>query len=125
MMDVLTSLDHYRSIPWVQGGRDLKRDKGLDCWGLARMVCHQLTGVELPADDSEAMARMGELTEVIPPDAIRAGDIVLMNRGAHVGACLGDIVVHISKEAGVQSPSTAAMLRLKIIHKAMRPRRRR
>lgn len=123
-MDVLTTLDHYRAIPYVEGGRDLKRDKGLDCWGLARKVVLDMTGVDLPEDNSEAMARMGELTLVISGDAIRAGDLVLMQRGTHVGVCVGDLVVHSSKAAGVQTPSTAALQRMKLIHKAMRPRRR-
>jgi cell wall-associated NlpC family hydrolase len=124
MMDVLTSLDHYRSIPWVQGGRDLKRDKGLDCWGLARMVCHQLTGVELPADDSEAMARMGELCQVLDDTrSIRAGDLVTMQRGLHVGVCIGEHVLHSSKTSGVQLVSVAVVHRQKIAHRVLRPRR--
>lgn len=123
-MDVLTILDRYRSTPWVDGGRDVDRDGGLDCWGLARKIVIDILGVVLPEDNSEAMARMGELTLVIGADAIRAGDLVLMQRGAHVGVCVGDLVIHSSRNAGVQTPSTAALQRLKLIHKAMRPRRR-
>ncbi|UYV13740.1 MAG: C40 family peptidase [Phycisphaera sp.] len=123
MVDVRTDLERYREIPFAEGGRDLEQDEGLDCWGLARMVCQEMTSVELPIDDSEAMARMGELTEVIDKGTPRAGDLVLMLRGTHVGACIGEYVVHISKSAGVQIMSVAAMARLRIIDKVLRPRR--
>lgn len=123
MMDVLTSLDHYRAIPWVEGGRDYERDKGLDCWGLARHVCREITGVELPADDSEAMARMGELCQVLDDaKSIRAGDLVTMQRGLHVGVCIGEHVLHSSKSAGVQLVNVAVVQRLRMAHKVLRPR---
>ena len=38
-------LNDYIGFPWVQGGRDWK---GMDCYGLAKMVYHDLYGETLP-----------------------------------------------------------------------------
>ncbi|MEO1277593.1 MAG: NlpC/P60 family protein [Planctomycetota bacterium] len=123
-MDVLSTLDRYREIPWVDGGRDVDRDHGLDCWGLARRVVLDLTGVELPEDNSEAFARMGELARVVEADELREGDLVLMHRDLHVGVCLGDRIVHSSKTAGVQCITVEALRRLKLATRVLRPRRK-
>ena len=122
--DVLTTLDRYNDIPWVDGGRDVQRDGGLDCWGLARKVVLDLNNADLPEDNSEAFARMGELAQVVEAEALQPGDIVLMQRDQHVGVCIGDRVIHTSRSAGVQCVTVEALRRLKLATRALRPWRR-
>lgn len=84
----------YVGVPYVEGGRDVQRDGGLDCWGLVRLVYAEQYGVNLPAyedaaGEDEAVERMAREREGwAQVETPRTGDLVLLRikgREQHVG----------------------------------------
>ncbi|WP_285906774.1 NlpC/P60 family protein [Pseudodesulfovibrio pelocollis] len=41
-------INDYVGIPFVEDGRDLARDGGLDCWGLVRLALMKQAGIVIP-----------------------------------------------------------------------------
>ena len=81
-------VDRYIGIPFVDGGRTIK---GLDCWGLFRLVYSEQFGIELPsygeisAMDLLTVARAingGQEDWFVPPDP-REFDAVALRLYSH------------------------------------------
>ena len=113
MKPALTARDfeHYVGIPWQDGGRT---HAGTDCWGLARLVYHEMLGIELPAyseDYTTALDRIiiRRLIDNKPDYWVRVtdpqvGDGVVFHVGtrAHVGVVVGSgRMLHIDRSGAV------------------------
>ena len=44
-------VEPYIGIPFVEGGRSVADDGGLDCWGLVTLIYREHYGIELPSYD--------------------------------------------------------------------------
>lgn len=101
-------MNHWLSISYRDYGRDLS---GVDCWGLVRLVRHELRGEWLPSfgavspDDKAGLTqaadavRSGCYMQPVTGDQIKPGAIATCWRGAfclHVG-----IVVEIENRMAV------------------------
>lgn len=93
---------HYIGIPFKDHGRDRK---GLDCWGLVRLVYDEAFGIALPSYAGEyehtknvrqisaLIDRVSQSWKPIEPGKEKLGDVIVLRvRGApmHVGTVLGD-----------------------------------
>lgn len=82
----------YIAIPYRSHGRDRR---GLDCYGLCRLVLREEFGVELPSYDDEYAdaaevretrdAILRHLSEWTPVARPRDGDVVVLRLPFHVG----------------------------------------
>lgn len=121
MMD----LDSYVGLPWKLGGRDRR---GLDCFGLVRLVLAEQAGVLLPdwLDDPDALARRMsdrcraferhrpdmDIFRPVPAGDERPLDIAAFFRGGvmwHMGVLVQapDIILHIEDASGSQREALA------------------
>jgi cell wall-associated NlpC family hydrolase len=123
------------TLRFRDGGRDWK---GVDCWGLVRLIYREELGIELPdygdvsARDLGAVARHVTRDSLLPPwnrvedpaafdgvsfrgAAIRAVD---RQAGMHVGLMIGSRrLIHIDEGAGVQvAPIDHPSFRHRILH---------
>ncbi len=105
----------YIGLPFQEHGRDRR---GLDCWGLVRLVLSEQFAIALPSLATEYArttdaARIGTLIETqtalcwesVDPGNETCGDVVVMRlrgRPLHVGIVLGDRqMLHV--ERGINS----------------------
>ena len=70
----------YVGLPYVQGGRSLK---GVDCWGLVRLVLQDRAGLELPVHGATRFVERALARAMAGPDwsrveQPRALDVVIM-----------------------------------------------
>lgn len=95
------NFDGYVGLPFLEGGRDRR---GIDCWGLLRMVYAERLGIDLPSfsgaytlADRQATAdlmagHMGQWREV-PAGSEQPYDGVLMaarRNPSHIGIVIGN-----------------------------------
>ena len=110
----------YVGLPFVSGGRDRR---GVDCWGLVRLVFADVAGIDLPshdtvaADDLHKVLRLIDRALLIPPwttqvqrGAEKPLDVVVMSdrrMPAHVGLVVAPgLVLH------AQEKTLSAIMRL-------------
>ena len=90
-------------VPYIWGGS--KTSVGLDCSGLVQSVYHQTAHIRLPRSTAEQAAA----TEVIPPEALRPGDLVFFNTlnrpFSHVG-------IYVGENRFVHAPKPGARVRI-------------
>lgn len=100
----------YVGIPFLDGGRT---DRGLDCYGLVRLVLAREFGKDLPEFssydrmDAAGTCRMiGEGKAAIPAKKVsepRDGDVAILRyRGipSHVGVYIGGCILHTERGSG-------------------------
>jgi cell wall-associated NlpC family hydrolase len=103
----------YISIPYKDNGRD---EKGVDCWGLARLFYQQELNIELPSytgeyssaeerkEVSSTINRHRGSWKVVDCGKEQFGDIVilkLVGLPLHIGVVLGDKkMIHTLKGSG-------------------------
>jgi len=75
---LLKIIDQYKHVPYRYGGDSIK---GVDCSGFAKIVMHQLFGINLPKG-SRNQVNHGER---VPKDQLKAGDLVFFKHGSRVG----------------------------------------
>ena len=101
---------HYIGLPFMTRGRD---HKGVDCWGLVRLVMAEQFGVALPSftDEYDHTCNQVKISALVAREVPRwrsiplgeevLGDVaVLRVRGApmHVGMVMGDgLMLHAEK----------------------------
>ena len=119
-------IDDYFTVPYIDGGRDVA--VGLDCWGLARHVLHEV--FELPLfngfgrvdrhqadaihqgfNESESSFRLCQPKGgALACCFIRRGDDFIFH---HVGVCISaSVVLHTASTHGVKSVPVRAFKRL-------------
>lgn len=117
--------DDYVGLPWRLGGRDRR---GLDCFGLVRLVLAEQAGISLPdwLDDPDALARRVSdrcraferhrpdkgLFLPVPDGQQQVLDIAAFFRGEimwHMGILVQapDVILHIEDAAGSQREALA------------------
>lgn len=101
----------YIGIPYVDLGRDRR---GLDCWGLARLVYAEEAQIDLPVYEQahQTLMERAEVAELLgrgaasatwhQVTALRALDLIVFRVGrldSHVGIALGrdGLMLHISR----------------------------
>lgn len=123
-------------VPYVERGRDLARDGGLDCYGLVRVGLARL-GVLWPENEAEALACSESLAvRLTSSERPQRGDVVemLMEGRAHVGLMVdGFTVLHAKSprdgDIMAERPSTSVLTplstlrRLRAVIGVSRPRR--
>lgn len=111
--------DKYIGIPFLDGGRDLK---GIDCWGLVKLVHQDEFGNELPeflisSSDAKSINRamtskeeLSKWVEVREAKLIEPGDVVAMSLShnhpdfvTHVGVCTGRGMFLHAMEGGLSA----------------------
>lgn len=104
--------DDYVGLPFKARGRDRR---GLDCWGLFRLLYRERLGIELPSWDIYQTTTDGIIGQTIaeqarawqPVATAREGDGILFTGKAwHIGFCLNDTdMLHIcrSRESCIES----------------------
>lgn len=113
-MPVPIWVGHYIGLPFQEHGRDRR---GLDCWGLVRLILAEQFGFNLPSfsedyDRTSNAARVGNLIERETPRWRQIawgeedlGDVVvtrMRGRPMHVGLVVGDGQM-IHAERGIDS----------------------
>jgi len=94
--DLVTDARKYLGVPYVWGGTD--PDTGLDCSGFTQLVAKE-NGITLPRTAAQ-QAKVG--TEVPSLDQARAGDLVVLEGGSHIGIYVGDgKMIHAPKAGDV------------------------
>jgi len=94
--DLVTDAEKYLGVPYVWGGTD--PDTGLDCSGFTQLVAKE-NGITLPRTAAQ-QARVG--TEVPSLDQAKAGDLVVLEGGSHIGIYVGDgKMIHAPKAGDV------------------------
>lgn len=113
-------------VPYVERGRDLARDGGLDCYGLVRVGLARL-GVLWPENEAEALAASKALaTRLTNQQRPQRGDVVemLMGGRAHVGLMVdGFTVLHAKSEGASVLTSLSILRRMRAVIGVSRPRR--
>lgn len=106
----------YIGLPFVKGGRYLKRDGGLDCYGLVALVYEQEKGLLLPdyqgiflgeGNYEECTSTIYEsptYKDFIEVQNEKEGDILLFTVGGypvHITICIGNnLMLHTTKDTG-------------------------
>lgn len=115
--------EKYVGLRFVDHGRTLK---GVDCWGLVRLVMADECGIELPSYGEISATELMTVTRTITQDANREPwhsikkpqqfDVVLLRgRPLHVGIMISDShLIHVEE-------CTASVL-LPLTHTAIKPR---
>ncbi len=101
---------HYIGLPFLEHGRSIR---GLDCWGLVRLVLHEQFDVCLPSyireythtyhkrDIGRLIRHESRKWSLVPAGQEQCGDVVVLRmRGEpmHVGLILGDQhMMHIER----------------------------
>ncbi|MBF5083124.1 transglycosylase SLT domain-containing protein [Quadrisphaera sp. INWT6] len=94
--DLVTDAKKYLGVPYVWGGTD--PDTGLDCSGFTQLVAKE-NGITLPRTAAQ-QAKVG--TEVPSLDKAKAGDLVVLEGGSHIGIYVGDgKMIHAPKAGDV------------------------
>lgn len=94
--DLVTDAEKYLGVPYVWGGTD--PDTGLDCSGFTQLVAKE-NGIVLPRTAAQ-QAKVG--TEVPSLDQAKAGDLVVLEGGSHIGIYVGDgKMIHAPKAGDV------------------------
>lgn len=122
----MSDLASLVGVPYVERGRDIDRDGGLDCYGLVRLGLSRL-GVEWPADEAEALGHPESLaTRLTPAERPMRGDVaeMLMDGRAHVGLMVdGFTVLHAKREGTSVLTPLSTLRRLRAVIGVSRPRR--
>ena len=117
----------YIGLPFVHCGRDFK---GVDCWGLCRLVLQEECGIDVPtygdisADDLARIAKVmqadtfGDPWVEVAPSAVCAFDVVVLHRRKdpfHVGIMASPThIMHIEEHiSAVLIPLTHSTIRFR------------
>ncbi|MEQ1788585.1 MAG: NlpC/P60 family protein, partial [Acidimicrobiales bacterium] len=104
MSTATLNLAELIGTPYVEGGRDVARDKGLDCWGVTRAGLARI-GIEAPEEMGAAVEFLAARAELLSDKRIpQAGDLIVLSGpinergymgvprpedgGRHVGICI-------------------------------------
>lgn len=113
-------------VPYVERGRDLARDGGLDCYGLVRVGLARL-GVLWPENEAEALACSESLAiRLATGERPQRGDVVemLMETRVHVGLMVNSfIVLHARHEGTSVLTPLSTLRRMRAVIGVSRPRR--
>lgn len=119
----------YCGVPFVEGGRDVERDGGLDCFGLARLVLREQFGIVLDEwngvnwsrhnGDDRALGRLirrqaqADGWRKVMADTERPGDVALIWIGdapVHLGVVIGGRdMLHVQRGIESRSESYASI----------------
>jgi len=101
-------MEKYIGIPYVFNGRD---ERGLDCYGLVRLVEKEVFHKELPLladlDENDRTGALAENRPLIPAEQVDNpvdGDIVLLflhDVPQHIGVYWNRGVLHATNKSGV------------------------
>jgi cell wall-associated NlpC family hydrolase len=123
----MSDLASLVGVPYVDRGRDIDRDGGLDCYGLVRLGLERL-GVQWPVDEAEALAAPeGLARRLVDGERPGRGDVVEMSieGQAHVGLVV-DNGFTVLKHGDRRTPSVlvplAVLRRLRVVVGISRPR---
>ena len=85
------NIEKYIGLPFVRGGRTLHKDRGLDCYGLAKLfyeneyniILPEYEGIDTKQDDfaycSESIMTLSTYKDFIQVDNPELGDLLLFN----------------------------------------------
>lgn len=88
----MIDFSQYVGIPFISNGRDIQQDKGLDCWGLIRLVHLTHFGVDIgtlqevefvPGSADIIKQKTPEHMEIIPASKVKPFDILLFSVAGH------------------------------------------
>lgn len=108
----------YIGIPYVEEGRDLVRDGGVDCWGLLLLIWRERYGIVPPAYDGPHWHKGADAAEIgvaieresaryteIAPGCEREGDAIklrLRGHPLHIGLVIAPgWMIHTHETAAV------------------------
>lgn len=113
-------------VPYVERGRDLARDGGLDCYGLVRVGLARLR-VCWPESEAEALSASTALARRLEAsERPQRGDVVemLVEGRAHVGLMVdGFTVLHMQRETVSVLTPLSTLRRLRAVIGVSRPSR--
>lgn len=109
-------MDRYIGIPFVRSGRDIQRDKGLDCYGLACLYYRNEFNIYLPdhthintsehsyQECANSMIQQSTYEDFQQVSTLKKGDLLLYNVGgfpSHIGIYIGDdLMLHTNERSG-------------------------
>lgn len=120
----MNHLNDYKTVPYVEGGRTMK---GLDCWGLTRLVLHYIYNLPLftsfghvrSEHKAEFTGAYSLLAEEFELCAVKPGAVICGFTGCnlvHMGVCVdvdGEIhVLHTCKKHGASFVRVSVFKRL-------------